>query len=148
MLNHITIMGRLTADPELRTTNGDVSVASCTLAVDQDYVNKTTNERETDFINVVAWRGTANFLAKYFQKGQLAVMEGRLQIRSYTDKDGIRRKIAEVVAEHIYFAGSKRDQNNGGDYGMSYSERQAVANAPAGDIPDFEEISDDGPLPF
>ena len=101
MLNHITIMGRLVADPELRTTPQGVTVATMRLAVDRDFKNKQTGERETDFINVVAWRQTAEFVSRFFTKGRMAVVEGRLQIRPYTDRDGNKRTAAEVVAENI-----------------------------------------------
>ena len=107
MLNRIFLMGRLTRDPELRHTGSGTSVASFTLAVDRDY--KTQNgEKETDFIDIVAWRSTAEFVHKYFTKGRMAVVEGRLQIRDWTDKDGGRRRSAEVVADSVYFGDSKR----------------------------------------
>ena len=104
MLNHITIMGRLTRDPELRRTGTGVPVASFTLAVDRDF-----GDKETDFIECVAWKNTAEFVDKYFSKGRMAVVSGRLQIRSWTDKDGYKRKTAEVVAESVYFGDSKSD---------------------------------------
>lgn len=109
MLNHITIMGRLTRDPELRRTDKGTAVASFTLAVDRDF-----GDKETDFIECVAWRQTAEFVDKYFPKGRMAVVSGRLQIRSWNDKDGNKRKTAEVVAESVYFGDSKNDstQNN------------------------------------
>lgn len=109
MLNHITIMGRLTRDPELRRTDKGTAVASFTLAVDRDF-----GDKETDFIECVAWRQTAEFVDKYFSKGRMAVVSGRLQIRSWNDKDGNKRKTAEVVAESVYFGDSKSDstQNN------------------------------------
>jgi single-strand binding protein len=107
MLSKIFLMGRLVRDPELRHTGSGTAVASFTLAVDRDY--KTQNgEKETDFIDIVAWRSTAEFVSKYFAKGRMAVVEGRLQIRDWTDKDGGRRRSAEVVAENIYFGDSKR----------------------------------------
>ena len=108
MLNQITIMGRLTRDPELRRTGNGIAVASFTLAVDRDYASKETEERETDFIDVVAWRQAGEFVSKYFQKGRMAVVSGRLQIRGWTDKEGNKRRTAEVVAENIYFGDSKR----------------------------------------
>lgn len=104
MLNHIVIMGRLTKDVELRRTNTGTAVASFTLAVDRDF-----GEKETDFIEVVAWRQTAEFVSKYFSKGRMAVVSGRLQIRSWNDKDGNKRKTAEVVADNVYFGDSKKD---------------------------------------
>lgn len=106
MLNHISIMGRLTRNPELKHTTSGVPVASFTIAVDRDFKSG-NGEKETDFIDVVAWRNTAEFVSKYFAKGSAAIVAGRLQIRSYTDKDGNNRKAAEVVAENVYFAESK-----------------------------------------
>lgn len=123
MLNHITIMGRLTKDVELRRTGTGTAVASFTIACDRDF-----GDKETDFIECVAWKNTAEFVSKYFSKGKMAVVSGRLQMRSWTDKDGNKRRTAEVVADHVYFGESK-----GG-------------NAPAGD---YEMLSgDDSDLPF
>ena len=110
MLNHITIMGRLTRDPELRRTNSGLAVASFTVAVDRDWPNKETGEKETDFIDCVAWRQTGEFVSKYFTKGSMIVVSGRLQIRPWTDKDGNKRKSAEIVADNIYFGESKKDK--------------------------------------
>lgn len=107
MLNHIVIMGRLTRDPELRRTGSGISCVSFTLAVDRDYSGKDGGEKETDFIDCVAWRSTADFVSKYFSKGRMAVASGRLQIRSWTDKEGNKRKTAEVVADNVYFGDSK-----------------------------------------
>jgi single-strand DNA-binding protein len=107
MLNHITIMGRLTRDPELRRTGSGVAVASFTIAVDRDYSSK--DEKETDFIDCVAWRSTGEFVSKYFYKGSMAVVSGRLQIRVWTDNDGNKRRSAEVVAENVYFGEGKRE---------------------------------------
>lgn len=131
MLNKIFIMGRLTRDPELRRTQGGNAVTSFALAVDRDF-KSADGTKETDFIDVVAWRNTAEFAAKYFTKGRMAVVEGRLQMRDWTDKDGNKRRSAEVVADNIYFGDSKRE------------------DAPAGNsAPTFEEIEDDGgDLPF
>lgn len=112
MLNQITIMGRMVKDPELRHTNSGTAVASFTLAVDRDFKND-SGEKETDFIDCVAWRGTAEFVDKYFSKGSMAVVSGRLQIRSYTDKDGNKRKAAEIVANNVYFADSKKTAQSG-----------------------------------
>ena len=109
MLNHITIMGRLVADPELRYTPSNIPTASFRLAVDRDFKARETGERKADFINVVAWRSTAEFVSRNFTKGRMAVADGRLQIRDYTTKDGTRRTIAEVVADNVYFADSKRE---------------------------------------
>ena len=113
MLNHITIMGRLTRDPELRRTGSGVAVTSFTLAVDRDIPNKETGEKETDFIDCNAWRGTGEFVAKHFSKGSMAIVSGRLQIRNWTDKEGNKRRSAEVVADSVYFGDSKKsDQGN------------------------------------
>lgn len=112
MLNHITIMGRLTKAPELRRTGSGVAVTSFTIAVDRDIANKETGERETDFIDCVAWRGTGEFVEKHFNKGSMAVVSGRLQIRSWTDKEGNKRRTAEVVADNVYFGDSKKDSDS------------------------------------
>ena len=117
MLNHITIMGRLTRDPELRRTGSGVAVASFTVAVDRDFGGREGGERETDFIDCVAWRQTGEFVSKYFTKGRMIVVSGRLQIRSWTDKDGNKRRTAEVVADNVYFGDSKRDSDGGSAYG-------------------------------
>lgn len=116
MLNHIDLMGRLTRDVELRTTQSGVSVASFTLACDRDFGGK-NGEKETDFIDCVAWRSTADFAAKYFYKGRMAVVSGRLQIRPWTDKEGNKRYSTEVAMENMYFGDSKPDgkKNAGGD---------------------------------
>lgn len=112
MLNKIVIMGRLTRDPESRRTGSGVEVANFTVAVDRDFSGP-SGEKETDFIDCVAWRKTAEFIGKYFRKGSLAVVSGRLQIRSWTDKDGGKRRSAEVVADNVYFGGSKRKSGGG-----------------------------------
>ena len=117
MRNHITIMGRLTRDPELRRTGSGIAVASFTLAVDRDFSPKDGGERETDFIDCVAWRQTGEFVSKYFTKGRMAVVSGRLQIRNWNDKDGNKRRSAEVVADNVYFGDSKRDDQVGGSFG-------------------------------
>ena len=114
MLNHITIMGRFVRDPELRRTASGVAVTSFTLAVDRDFTGKDGGEKETDFIDCVAWRNTGEFVNKYFTKGRMAVASGRLQIRSWTDKDGNKRRNAEVNADSVYFADSKNTAENGG----------------------------------
>ena len=148
MLNKIFIMGRLTRDPELRRTQSGTAVTSFSLAVDRDYKSQ-SGEKETDFIDVVAWRSTAEFVAKYFTKGRMAVVEGRLQIRDWKDKDGNNRRSAEVIAENIYFGDSKRDGAVGGGYNDSpvYSAPVGGYAAPVGG--DFAEIDDeDGDLPF
>ena len=132
MLNHITIMGRLTRDPELRRTGSGIAVASFSLAVDRDFAPKDGGDRECDFIDCVAWRQTGEFVSKYFTKGRMAVVSGRLQIRSWTDKDGNKRRTAEVVADNVYFGDSKRDNDSGNSYGgNSYGGNNGGYNAPA-----------------
>ena len=116
MLNHIVIMGRLTRDPELRRTGSGIAVASFTVAVDRDFGGRDGGEKETDFIDCVAWRHTGEFVSKYFTKGSMIVVSGRLQIRGWTDKDGNKRRTAEVVADNCYFGESKRG-SEGGSYG-------------------------------
>ena len=111
MLNKILIMGRLTRDPELRRTGSGTAVTSFSLACDRDFKSQ-SGDKETDFIEVVAWKNTAEFVSKYFSKGRMAVVEGRLQIRDWTDKDGGKRRSAEVVADNVYFADSKRSESN------------------------------------
>ncbi len=148
MLNHITIMGRLTRDPELRYTQSGTAVASFALACDRDFSGKDGKDKQTDFIDIVAWRSTAEFVSKYFTKGRMAVVEGRLQIRDWTDRDGGKHRSAEVVANNVYFGDSRRDNDSGGsfarpavpapnDYGMSSGNDQFT------ELPD-----DDGDLPF
>lgn len=133
MLNHIVLMGRLTRDPELRRTQSGIAVASFTLAVDQDYKSQ-NGERGVDFINIVAWRGTAEFAEKYFEKGQMAVVSGRLSTRNYEDKNGNKRTAYEVVASNIYFCGSKSNARN--------SETDAAPQT-------FDPLMDDDPdIPF
>ncbi len=174
MLNHIVIMGRLTRDPELRRTQAGIPVASFRVAVDRDFAPRDGGERQADFIDVVAWRATAEFVSKYFSKGRMAVVSGRLQMRDWTDKEGNKRTSAEIVADNVYFGDSKRDGDNqggynqnrsydapqsgsygGGSYGGSYgSSAPAPANygsagsySPPGS--DFADLTDDdGDLPF
>ena len=151
MLNHITIMGRLTRDPELRRTGTGIAVASFTVAVDRDFGGKDGGEKETDFIDCVAWRQTGEFVSKYFTKGRMIVVSGRLQIRSWTDKDGNKRRTAEVVADNCYFGDSKREGES--SYGSSYSAPAGNAyggySAPAAPASDFAMLSDDdAQLPF
>ena len=142
MLNHIDIMGRLTRDPELRRTASGTPVVSFALAVDRDFSGKDGGEKETDFIEVVAWRSTAEFVSKYFTKGRMAVVSGRLQMRKWTDKEGNKRTSAEVVADNVYFGDSKKESSGGASYGGGY-------NAPAQSDGGFAEIGeDDGDLPF
>ena len=117
MLNHIVIMGRLTRDPELRRTGSGIAVASFSVAVDRDFGKNENGEKETDFIDCVAWRQTGEFVSKYFTKGSMIVVSGRLQVRSWTDKDGNKRRTAEVVADNVYFGDSKRDNEGGNAYG-------------------------------
>ena len=119
MLNSIVLMGRLTRDPELRHTGNGTPVATFTIAVDRDFSGKDGGEKETDFIDIVTWRNTAEFVSKHFTKGRMAVVNGRLQIRLWTDKDGNNRKTAEVVAEHVYFGDSKKEGNQAaGNHGQ------------------------------
>lgn len=122
MLNHIDIMGRLTRDPELRRTGSGVAVAGFTLAVDRDIADKESGEREVDFIDCVAWRSTADFVSKYFSKGSMAVVSGRLQIRNWTDKDGQKRRTAEIVVTNIYFGGSKKEATQPAQQPLNQSE--------------------------
>lgn len=112
MLNHIDLMGRLTRDPELRRTGSGIAVANFTIAVDRDFKSQ-SGEKETDFIDCVAWRSTAEFVSKYFKKGSMAVVSGRLTIRVWDDKDGNKRRTAEVVADSVYFGSSKREAESG-----------------------------------
>lgn len=148
MLNHITVMGRLTRDPELRRTGSGTAVASFTLAVDRDFAPKDGGEKETDFIDIVAWRQTGEFVSKYFTKGRMAVVSGRLQIRDWTDKDGNKRRSAEVVAEHIYFGDSKKEETNGSSYG-GYASPAAYTDQPTAQAQDFTPLDDDdATLPF
>ena len=140
MLNHIIIMGRLTRDPELRRTNTGKAVASFTVAVDRDFSQG--DQKETDFIECVAWQKTGEFVSKYFSKGSMIVVSGRLQIRSWTDKEGNKRRTAEVIADNCYFGESKRDSASGSSYsGNTYGDYSTASN--------FEMLDDDGaPLPF
>lgn len=115
MLNHIVIMGRLTRDPELRRTGSGLAVASFTVAVDRDFSSKNGSEKETDFIDCVAWRQAGEFVAKYFTKGRMIVVSGRLQIRQWTDKEGNKRRSAEIVADNVYFGDSKKSSDNSGN---------------------------------
>ena len=169
MLNHIVIMGRLTRDPELRRTGTGIAVASFSVAVDRDFGGRDGGERETDFIDCVAWRTTGEFVSKYFTKGSMIVVSGRLQIRGWTDKDGNKRRSAEVVADNVYFGESKRSAEGNSAYsgnpygGSSYSAPAAPsyggnnysapaggygapASAPASDFAMLED--DDAQLPF
>ena len=132
MLNRAILMGRITKSPELKTTPNGVSVIQISIAVDRDYTPK-GHEKQTDFINVVAWRGTAEFIEKHFEKGQLIALTGSIQTRSYTDNQGNKRSVTEVIADQVYFCGGKNDNKK---------------EKPSFDENDFEEISDDSDLPF
>ena len=149
MLNRIIIMGRLTRDPELRRTQSGIAVTSFSLAVDRDFKSKDSGEKQTDFIDVVAWRQTAEFVNQYFTKGRMAVVEGRLQIRDWKDKDGNNRRTAEVIADNVYFGDSKRDGAPMGG-APANAEHSGGYGAPvAGGKSEFSEIDDaDGELPF
>ena len=152
MLNHITIMGRLTRDPELRYTQSQTPVASFTLAVDRDFGGRDGGEKQTDFIDCVAWRSSAEFVSKYFHKGSMAVVSGRLQINSYTDRDGNKRNRAEVVVDNMYFGESRRREDDGNNYGSRSTnsfdryEQSSRASAPSSPFSDLSD--DDGELPF
>ena len=167
MLNHITIMGRLVRDPELRRTGSGIAVTSFTVAVDRDFGGRDGGEKETDFIDCVAWRQTGEFVSKYFTTGSMIVVSGRLQIRNWNDKDGNKRRSAEVVADNVYFGESKRSSDAGSAYGgstgssygnyapnnggynapaPSYGGYSAPASAPASDFAMLED--DDAQLPF
>ncbi len=152
MLNHIEIMGRLGRDPELRHTQSGTPVASFSLAVDRDFKDKSTGERATDWIDVVAWRSTGEFVSKYFSKGRMAVVEGRLQLRDWTDKEGNKRRSAEILASSAYFGDSKpKDGENAG--GKAKAGKDDVFQLPgdfgAGSDNGFADMADDdGDLPF
>ena len=167
MLNHITIMGRLTRDPELRRTGSGVAVASFTVAVDRDFGGRDGGEKETDFIDCVAWRQTGEFVSKYFTKGSMIVVSGRLQIRNWTDKEGNKRRSAEVVADNCYFGESKRNSEGNAYGGNTYGGNSYGGNsyggnsynapapsyggysAPAAPASDFAMLDDDdAQLPF
>ena len=161
MLNVAVLMGRLTADPELRHTPNGIAVTTFTIAVDRGYA-KAGTERQADFIDIVAWRGTAEFVCKYFRKGQMIAVEGSIQTRSYTDREGVKRKAFEIQANNVSFTESKRSsegssyggdngQNYGGSYNTNSYSNPAAEPAPAytsGDTGDFEEIPMDDDLPF
>ena len=160
MLNHITLMGRLVRDPELRRTGSGVAVASFRIAVDRDFAPKDGGERKADFIDCVAWRQTGEFISKYFTKGRMIVVDGRLEMRDWTDKDGNKRTSAEVVVDNAYFGDSKRDGDNGGNAygGNTYGGSSYSAPAPsyggysapaAPSASDFTMLDDDdAQLPF
>ena len=151
MLNHIVLMGRLTRDPELRRTGSGIAVASFRLAVDRDFAPKDGGEKETDFIDVVAWRSTAEFVSRFFTKGRMAVVSGRLQMRNWTDKEGNKRTTAEVVADNVYFGDSKRDgaaPAPQGGFDQSYAPAPTTFSG-AARTSDFSMLEDDdNELPF
>ena len=138
MLNKVFLMGRLTRDPELRRTGGGTPVAGFSLAVDRDFKDQ-SGEKQTDFVDVVAWRNTAEFVSKYFAKGRMAIISGRLQIRDWTDKDGNKRRSAEVLAENVYFGDSKQDGQK--------PAAPATAGVPVAP-PMLTEIDNDDELPW
>ena len=152
MLNKVVIMGRLARDPELRRTQSGIAVTSFRLACDRDYKSQ-SGEKATDWIDIVAWRQTAEFVSKYFTKGRMAIVEGRLQTRDWADKEGNKRTTVEVVADNVYFGDSKRD-GQGGDYSSNsyapaYGAPMGGYSAPLGGASDFAEIDEeDGDLPF
>ena len=155
MLNHIVLMGRLTRDPELRYTGSNVPVASFRIAVDRDFGRGENGEKQTDFIDVVAWRQTGEFVSKYFAKGSMAVVSGRLQMRDWTDRDGNKRTSAEVVADNVYFGDSKRRDDGGepparsNSYSNRSSSQDSYGQSSAPSRGAFEDLSDDdGELPF
>ena len=159
MLNRIILMGRLVRDPELRHTQSGTAVASFTLAVDRDFRNKQNGEKDTDFIDIVAWRQTGEFVSKYFTKGRMAVVEGRLQIREWTDRDGNKRRSAEVIADNVYFGDSRRESEGGSAYGGNsyggssfggYSASAPMSYGAMSAEPDqFSQLDDnDSELPF
>ena len=153
MLNHITVMGRLTRDPEMRTTQSGVSVVSFTVACDRDFGGRDGGERQTDFIDCVAWRSTGEFVSKYFHKGSMMVVSGRLQSRKWQDREGNNRTSWEINADNVYFGESRRDGDSSRDsysnntYSGSYDSGRSSAPAPASNT--FVELDDgDGELPF
>ena len=157
MLNHITVMGRLTRDPELRHTQAGIPVASFSIACDRDFKDKATGERATDFIDIVAWRAagewrqTAEFICKYFAKGRMAVVEGRLQIRDWTDKEGGKRRSAEIIADSVYFGDSKTKEGQEPPVSAGGPVEAAGGDAfglPGNFSPNFVDFSGDDELPF
>ena len=159
MLNHIVVMGRLTRDPELRTTQSGINVASFTVAVDRDFGGRDGGERQADFFDCSAWRQTGEFVSKYFQKGRMIAVSGRLQMRDWNDRDGNNRTAWEIQADNVYFGESKRDSESNNYSQSSYtgqsgysgnsndSPRQSAPVPPVTPSP-FEELEDDGELPF
>ena len=152
MLNTAILMGRLTADPELRHTPNNIPVTTFTLAVERSYA-KSGEQRQADFIDIVAWRHTAEFVSRYFRKGQLVAVEGSIQTRTYTDKEGKKRKAFEIIADQVYFAESKKSSsprtNEAVDFPPPFEEpAQKGTSFSIGNLEDFEEIDSDGDLPF
>jgi single-strand DNA-binding protein len=150
MLNKIIVQGRLVADPELRRTGSGVAVASFCVAVDRDYAPKDGGDRKTDFINCVAWRQTGEFISKYFTKGRMIVVDGRLEMRDWTDKEGSKRTSAEINVDNAYFGDSKRDGDDSGSYSAPAAPAYGSYSAPAAPAAsDFAMLSDDDALlPF
>lgn len=161
MLNKVILMGRLTADPEHKQTPNGVSVTSFSIAVERNFADKQTGKREADFINIVAWRGTADLICKYFSKGRLIALDGSLQTRTYQDNQGQKRYVSEVVADNVYFTGEKKDSSSSDNSNNNYSQRPATFTPPQSEtfqepakgtgfsVGDFEEIdTDDSELPF
>lgn len=146
-LNRVILQGRLTTDPELRTTQSDVAVANATIAVDRNYKDKGTGEKETDFFNLTAWRGTAEFMAKYFHKGEMMVVDGTLQNSKYTDKDGNKRVSTQVIVESCFFCGSVKPKETGNGEGSSRNESYQLPNISAENFTDIEDGEGDV-LPF
>lgn len=142
MLNEVVLMGRLTRDPEVKKTPSDVSVCSFSIACERDIVSKQTNERETDYFDIVAWRSTADFVGKYFAKGRMIIVKGRLQKRYYDDKEGNKRNVVEVVADTVYFGESKKSAES------STATTSESAPKPAAAVPDFDPNDVDDDLPF
>ena len=143
MLNRVIVMGRLGRDPEKRYTQAGTPVAAFSLAVDRDFKDKTTGERTTDWLEVVAWRQTAEFACKYFAKGRMAAVEGRLQSRSYTDREGVKRRAVEIVADSIYFADSRTAPPPAMSEGNA--DERSLPPAPQAE---YQDLDDDGQLPF
>ena len=149
MLNHITLMGRLVNDPELRRTGTGIAVTTFRIAVDRDFAPKDGGERKADFITCVAWRQTGEFISKYFSKGRMIVVDGRLEMRDWTDKEGNKRTTAEVIVDNAYFGDSKRDSDNSGSYTAPAAPAYGGYSAPAAPASDFAMLDDDdAQLPF
>ncbi|MCD8008134.1 MAG: single-stranded DNA-binding protein [Clostridiales bacterium] len=152
MLNNVSLQGRLCTDPELKYTQNNIAVLSLRIACDRDFRSNDSNAQTCDFINVVFWRKTAEFVEKYFSKGDMILVQGRLQVRDYTDNDGNRRYVTEVVVDRVHFCGSKRDkggETNATPRGTNYQDYANVSTADFSGAADFSELGDDdGELPF